>query len=102
MEDAPYTLAMWRVIDGREAEFEAAWHNLANVFSALPNPPVEGTLLQSTTDPLLYYSFGPWRSADDVSTMRADSSAQAALERVRALCVEAAPGSYRVVQHVTA
>jgi hypothetical protein len=92
---------MWRVMAGRETEFVEAWQNLADVFSALPSPPIEGTLLQSTTDPQLYYSFGPWTSAEDVSKMRSDASAQAALERIRALCVEATPGAYRVVLQVS-
>lgn len=100
MDDTPYTLAMWRVIAGRQADFVAAWKELATVFAALPNPPIEGTLLQSTADPHLYYSFGPWKAVGDVMEMRNDPGAQAALERLRSLCEEASPGSYRRVLHV--
>jgi heme-degrading monooxygenase HmoA len=101
MEGTPYTLAKWRVAPGKAEEFVAAWRDLGEVFSRLPKPPIEGTLVQSTTDPQLYYSFGPWRSAEDVAAMRTDPEAQTALARLRALCEEATPGSYQVVLHVT-
>ncbi len=100
MEGTPYTLAKWRVAPERTDEFEAAWRDLAEAFTRLPQPPIEGTLVRSTTDPQLYYSFGPWRSAADVAAMRADPKAQTALARLRAMCEEATPGSYQVVLHV--
>ncbi len=101
MIGTPYTLAMWKVRPGKAAEFEAAWKDLADIFSSLRHPPVEGTLLRSQADPQLYYSFGPWRSDADVAAMRADAKAQAGLARLQALCDEATPGAYHVVMHVT-
>ena len=101
MEDRVYTHAMWRVREGREEDFIAAWLELGRVFSELPNPPIgTGTLIQSTTDSLEFYSFGPWRSADDVAAMRGDPRARRAIERVRSLCIEATPGLYRIVREV--
>ena len=101
MSSTPYTLAMWKVKPGQQQEFVAAWTDLSAVFADLPEPPIEGTLLQSTADPHLYYSFGPWRSIEDISAMRGDPNALAAIERLRALCEEATPGSYQLVKHVT-
>ena len=53
-------------------------------------------LVQSVIDSTLFYSFGPWDSAESVQAMRIDPQAQAGMARVRELCTEAAPGSYRV------
>jgi hypothetical protein len=97
MEDSIYTLGMWRVKPGRADEFIAAWTDLGDIFGALPDPPGTGTLLQSTAEPDLFYSFGPWRRLEDVAAMRANPEAQAGIGRLVALCEEAAPGSFRVV-----
>jgi hypothetical protein len=97
MQDAIYTLGAWQVKDGRQVEFVAAWTALGDVFRALPRPPAgAGVLVQSTRDPLLFYSFGPWRSAGDVEAMRADPDARAAIQRLVDLCDSASPGTFRV------
>ena len=97
MTEAVYTLGVWRVKPDREAEFIAAWQALGDIFNHLPHPPNgKGTLIQSLTDPTLFYSFGPWGSLQDIRAMREDSTAQAAIQRLRELCTEATPGSFRV------
>lgn len=101
METRVYTHALWQVRQGMEDEFVEAWAEMGAVFTSLPKPPVgPGTLIRSTTDPLRYYSFGPWRSAEDVAAMRDDPRARDAMERIRALCTEAAPGLYEVVREI--
>ena len=64
----PYTLALWRVKEGREEEFVELWKgDLAAYFMGLPNPPGEpGTLIRSVEDPQLFYSFGPWKSLEEL------------------------------------
>lgn len=100
MDDVYYTHAMWRVHKGREAEFVAAWNDLSAAFSSLDNKPLWGSLLQSVSDPELFFSFGPWRGLDDIEAMRANPAAQAALTKIRAPCAQATPGVYRLVAHV--
>lgn len=100
MDEQVFTHAMWRVAPGQEEAFIAAWSELAATFSTLERPPVEGWLIRNEEDPSLFYSFGPWRSADDVRAMRSDPAAQQAMERVRRLCEQATPGLYRLVRHV--
>jgi hypothetical protein len=95
-----YTLATYKVFPSKEAEFIAAWNDLAATFSSLPRPPYWGTLIRSTTDPTLFHSFGPWESASDVAAMRADAKAAAAFQTIAALCREMTPGNYEVVTHV--
>ncbi len=98
MADQIYTLGAWRVKPGKEAEFIEAWKALSDTFRQLPMPPGgKGTLVQSLSDPLLFYSFGAWPSLESVQAMRQDASAQAGIKKVAELCTEAAPGSYRFV-----
>lgn len=93
-----YTLAVWRVKAGHEAEFTTAWKDVGLIFAQLPQPPSgRGTLIQSVGDPLLFYSFGPWKRLEDIEAMRADPRAQEGIRRLLALCTEANPGSFRVV-----
>jgi len=99
MSDEIYTLGLWQVKPGNEAEFVTAWQELAATFLNLPQPPEAGQarLIQSLTDPTLFYSFGPWPNMATVQAMRADASAQAGLGRLRELCTTAQPGSFKVV-----
>ena len=100
MEHVAYTHALWRVRPGCEADFVEAWTVLAEVFSSLARPPLWGTLLRSATEPCLFYSFGPWRSADDVAQMRSIKAVQVAMSELQQLCDESTPGLYHVVKHV--
>ena len=55
----------------REAgQFVEAWKGLGRFFRGLPRPPGQGTLLQSLDEPRQFYSFGPWRTLDDIHEMR--------------------------------
>jgi hypothetical protein len=98
---AVYTLGMWRVKPGQQDSFIAAWKTLGDIFRQLPQPPAgKGTLVQSITDPLLFYSFGPWLSLADIEAMRQDVQAQAGLQELRGYCTEATAGAYRTVAEV--
>jgi hypothetical protein len=93
-----YTLGAWRVKEGRQQEFIATWKELGTVFAGLQRAPAgKGILVQSISDPALFYSFGPWRSLEDIAAMRADERAKTGIARLRDLCTEAVPGSFRVV-----
>lgn len=100
MTDVYYTHAMWRVREGRGADFVRAWNGLGAAFEGLDRKPLWGTLLQSLSDPHLFFSFGPWERLEDIEAMRGHAGAQAAIARVRALCDDATPGACRRVVHV--
>ena len=102
MPDVVYTLGVWKVKAGQEAAFIAAWKQLGEMFRELEQPPGTGTLIQSLSDPALFYSFGPWTRLEDVEEMRSNPRAQAAIQRLIALCTEATPGTFRVVAEVPA
>ena len=98
MRSQVMTLGMWRVKPGHQEEFIASWKRLGALFAKLPHPPSgKGTLLQSTSDSSLFYSFGSWSSPADIEAMRADPKAQAGIAALKALCTEAVPGGFRVV-----
>jgi quinol monooxygenase YgiN len=96
-KESYFTLGVWRVKPGQEAAFIEAWEALGNIFAKLAQPPGKGTLIQSLTDPLLFYSFGPWSSQADVEAMRKNPDAQKGIDTLRELCSEATPGVFRVV-----
>jgi len=97
---AYYTHALWRVRDGSEAKFVHLWENdLARAFRAAA-PSATGTLIQSLEDPSLFYSFGPWPSLDAMADARQSPEVDQALKALRALCVQASPGAYRVVLEI--
>jgi heme-degrading monooxygenase HmoA len=101
MAEAVYTLGVWRVKADQEADFIAAWKHLGEVFNRLPQPPGHsGYLIQSLTDQALFYSFGQWDSLQAIQAMREDAGAQAEIRRLRELCTEATPGSFRLVAQV--
>lgn len=100
MQEVAYTVGVWRVKPGHEAEFIAAWKLLGGVFSTLPHPPGRGTLVQSVSDAQLFYSFGPWSRLEDIQEMRNDPRAQAGIQRLVDLCTEATPGTFRLAAEV--
>jgi heme-degrading monooxygenase HmoA len=98
MLEGVYTLGVWRVKPGSEEEFIASWKRLGRVFASLPHPPSDrGRLVRSVSDPTLFYSFGPWRSEEDVEAIRENARAMEAIRELVALCDEATPGTFRVV-----
>ncbi len=102
MPDLVYTLGVWNVKAGQQAEFIAAWKQLGEMFGELEHPPGTGTLIQSVSDTTLFYSFGPWTRLEDVEAMRGNPRTQAAIQRLIALCTEATPGTFRMVAEVPA
>ncbi len=101
MENAVYTLGVWRVKPGKEAQFTAEWKPFGEILSKLPNPPGTVTLIQSVSDPALYYSFAPWNRLEDIEEMRSDPKAQAGIQRLMDLCTEAIPGTFRVAAQIS-
>lgn len=97
MPDEVYTLGVWRVKDGKQSEFVEAWTALGHYFRGLENPPGEGTLVQSVDEPQLFYSFGSWRSLDDIEEMRSRPETPQEIGKLMDLCEEGRPGTFRVV-----
>ena len=98
MKENYYTHALWHVKEGKTDDFIAAWERFGNALSQVPNsPPVQGTLIQSLSEPLVFYSFGPWESLEDINAMRNNENVKKALAAIIKLCQEAKPGNYKTV-----
>ena len=100
MDSDTYTVGVWNVKPGKEQEFIAAWKALGEFFYSLPKPPGPGTLVQSLDDSKQFYSFGPWRTLEDIQAMRADPRTPEMIGGLVALCEIAKPGAFRVVARV--
>jgi len=100
MVNLAYTLASYRVKEGQEDAFITAWDELAETFSSLPHPPLWGTLIRHQTDRSLFYSFGPWRSVEDVKLMRESATAAEAFRKLSELCDELNPADFEMIRHV--
>jgi hypothetical protein len=96
MTDDYYTLTSWRVKEGRLDDFLAAWRSLGDAFFNLDRPPRRTTLLQSSEDPLFFYSFGPWGALEDIEAMRTDARAQQAFTKLAEVCETSRPGVFRL------
>jgi len=70
---------------------------LSDYFLDLPNPPGTGTLVRSVEDPRLFYSFGPWRSIEDIQRMRCAPRTPEMIGKLADLGEEAKPGTSRLV-----
>ena len=97
MQQPVYTLGVWHVPENKQEEFIIAWKELGDIFKALPAPPGKGILIQSTSEPTLFYSFGPWENIKDIESMRNAPEAKKGLEKLIKLCKKTVTGSFHVV-----
>lgn len=100
MDGDYYTLASWHVRTGAEEEFLRVWRDdLAAAFTRA-NPQSVAALVQSLEDPQQFYSFGPWRTLEEMEEARTDPDVREAVLRILALCDRAQPQPCRVVSRV--
>jgi hypothetical protein len=97
----PFTLAVFRVEADNVPAFKAAWTSLCTAFLRLPAPPAGPmTLIQSTDDPQVFQSLGPWHSIRDIEAMRVNPEIVPLMNAMVALCAEAKPGMFKVLEVV--
>ena len=93
-----YSLGVLRAKPGKEGELLAAWQALCDGFAQLDHPPVGNiTLVQSTTEPSLHYSFAPWRTLEDFQAIWSNPRLLEGFRKMADCCSEATPGVFRVV-----
>ncbi len=101
MNDKPFTLAVFRVEPTNVPAFKAAWTTLCTAFLRLPAPPAGPmTLIQNTDDPQVFQSLGPWHSTHDIEAMRVNPEIVPLMNAMVALCTEAKPGMFNVLEVV--
>lgn len=80
-----YTLGEWTVKPGREEEFVAAWHDLAEWTIDHVEGGAWGKLLRDREAPRRFISFGPWRDDEAVEAWRAHEGFRSRVAQIRAL-----------------
>ena len=96
-----WTLGAWRAKAGQEEAFKAEWINFAG-WSCKNQPGAKDAyLLQDPANPQVFFSFGPWQTADAVSEWRQTPEFGAFFAKARALCDDIQPNTLRLVTHIT-
>ena len=95
-----YTLGMWTVKEGREADFVAGWQAMGEATVA-DFPDAHGTLLRDRDRPGRFVSFGRWESLEQVQAWRASDAFQQGVGRIRELLDGFEPGTYEVAAEVS-
>ena len=102
MTDNYYTHALWHVKEGMTVQFIEAWKRFGIAISQMPDsPPAQGTLIQNLNEPLIFYSFGPWETLEDLNAIRGNENLKKALNEIIELCQEAKPGNYKTVEKLS-
>jgi heme-degrading monooxygenase HmoA len=68
-----YTLGIWTVKNGREADFVDAWRNVADRTKS-DFPEETATLLRDRDQPNRFISFGPWESLEQIEHWRSSET----------------------------
>lgn len=99
MNSSVYSVGVWLVEPGSEADFIVAWKELEAIFLQLPKPPPanQAKLIQSVSNPSLFYSLGLWNNFSDIRAMRDAPAVQACIVKLRQLCSRDRVGNFEVV-----
>ena len=94
-----YTVGIWTVKAGREAEFVAAWQAMGEATLA-EFPDAHGTLLRDSTNSRRFVSFGPWKSLDRVQAWRDSAAFKEGFTAIREVLDDFEPGTYEISAEV--
>ena len=95
-----WTLGYWKAKPGKADELRDAWQEFASWTSANVAGADEAFLLQDNADPLVFYSFGPWESAEAVGAWRSTPEFQAFARNAGEICEVFPPHSLTEAAHV--
>jgi heme-degrading monooxygenase HmoA len=90
-----YTVGIWTVKAGREADFVAAWRAMAEATLA-EFPDAHGTLLRDADDSRRFISFGPWKSHEQVQAWRDSAAFKEGVGAIREVLDDFRPGTYEI------
>jgi len=95
-----YTSGLWTVKPGKEADFVAAWEELAKwVVEKLGAE--EAHLLQDLEQPQRFISFGPWKDLGSIKAWRERSEFAEFIAKMKELCVDIQPRTLKSVADIT-
>jgi len=91
-----YSSGSWKVKDGEEKEFEAAWIEFARWLNTMPGA---GTarLTKDLAEPGRYLSFAPWESVEQMHAWKSDPAFKENMGKVQAHIAEFTPSEMELV-----
>jgi len=95
-----YSIAVWLIKPGREAEFVSAWHDFAAWTAHAGMGAFEGTLVQDIDEPRRFFCFWPFESDESIRRWRTDPRFREFMMRMRAYCENCQPSISRTVGYV--
>jgi heme-degrading monooxygenase HmoA len=95
-----FSIAIWLIKAGREAEFIAAWQDFATWTSDIKVGALGGTLVQDSEDPRKFICFWPFDSEEGIRQWRAEPKFRSFMMRMRAYCESCQPSTGRTVGQV--
>jgi heme-degrading monooxygenase HmoA len=95
-----YTLGVWNVTAGKEADFVAAWHSLGQ-WTLAEGYETHGTLLRDHVRSTRFVSFWPWRSIAEAERWQSHREYEGYLARIRETLESVEPTTLDVVLSVS-
>lgn len=95
-----YTSGRWRVHNGREHDFIAAWQDLGQWTAANIGGSTWAKLIQSRDDPRVFISFGPWRDDEAISQWRANPGFRERIGKIQELLESFEPAVFGLVAEI--
>lgn len=95
--EKPFTLGEWLVKEGREPEFISYWQTFAEQTAQDFKTPGGAYLLQDSSDPRHFISFGEWEKDDTIRQWRQSPEFSSFITNVKPLCETIEPYSMKVV-----
>ncbi len=92
-----FTSGEWLVKAGKESEFIVAWEYFAKWTGQSQVGAGTGHLLQDSTNPRKFLSFGPWDNIGAIDHWRDEPEFQAFVEKARELCDSIQPRTLSLV-----
>lgn len=92
-----YTLGIWTVKPGNEAEFIKEWTEFANWTDKNISGPGKAYLLQDEKNKLRFISFGPWDNEKSIQEWRESNKFKSFVTKVKDLCDDFQPNTLNVV-----
>lgn len=95
-----FSIAVWMIKAGREAEFVAAWQDFATWTADIKTGALGGTLVQDSEEPRRFICFWPFDSAEGIRRWKDELKFRSFMMRMRAYCESCQPTMGRTVGHV--
>lgn len=98
--DQLFTAGLWTAKPGKEDEFAHEWEQFARWTSEHQPGAGWAYLVRDVERPQRFIAFGPWESAEQIDTWRASPEFKSFVARIRELCDDFQPGTYRLTARI--